>query len=330
MSDTAGAAADDVGQQTAEDAAAAVAANADDKGAGADAAQQAASGDDKGGQVSGVSTSKAAGDDKSATWRADIADEKARKFSDGFTSIEDLAKYGLSSRQKLGKALVIPGDDADEKEVAAYRKQMGVPESADGYKYALPNDLPEAVTEAITPDALKADLEMAHELGFSQAQVEKMMGFRVDQLVAASEALDTSLERAREQSVETLRKEWGDDFKVNSKLAVRAAEEFGGSEFVDFLAKTMVHGEQLANNPVIVKAFASIGRRMMEAKVHIAPGSDDRQSMDDRRDELTQKIHAARAAGDSTLAAKYDKERGALTEQIYGTGDIVGREGRGA
>ena len=111
---------------------------------------------------------------------------------------------------------------------------------------------------------------------------------------------------------------------------MRAAEEFGGSEFVDFLAKTMVHGEQLANNPVIVKAFASIGRRMMEAKVHIAPGSDERGSMDDRREELTQKIHAARDAGDSTLAAKYDRERGALTEQIYGTGDIVGREGRGA
>lgn len=331
MSDTAGAAADDAGQQAAADAAAAAAANADDKGDGADTGQQAANGDDKGSQAAdsdaGADTGKAA-DPDAADWRDGIADEKLAKFAKGYNSVEELVKSAHAQRQKLSKALVLPGEDASDDELREWRTKLGVPESADKYRIDIPEDLPDAVRNAITPEAMQSDLEMAHALGLSQDQTAGLMQYRIESLVDADAVYDASLKRAQEQADGELRREWGDDYKANRAVASRAAQEFGGDEFVDFLAKTVIGGEQLANHPKIMRFMASTGRKMLEASVHLGHGSEERQGLEERRDALTAQIHDARDAGDSQLAAKLDRERNKLTTDVYGTGDIVGAGNR--
>jgi hypothetical protein len=54
----------------------------------------------------------------------------------------------------------------------------------------------------------------------------------------------------------------------------------------------------------------------------------DREDLEDRRAELTRELHEAVANKDSRRAGRLDRERGDLTEELYGNGDIVGAGGR--
>ena len=55
---------------------------------------------------------------------------------------------------------------------------------------------------------------------------------------------------------------------------------------------------------------------------------NDREDLEDRRAELTRDLHEAVANKDSRRAGRLDRERGDLTEELYGNGDIVGAGGR--
>lgn len=54
----------------------------------------------------------------------------------------------------------------------------------------------------------------------------------------------------------------------------------------------------------------------------------DREDLEDRRAELTRELHEAVAQKDSYRAGRLDRERGDLTEELYGNGEIVGAGGR--
>lgn len=55
---------------------------------------------------------------------------------------------------------------------------------------------------------------------------------------------------------------------------------------------------------------------------------DDRETLEDQRAALTRELHEAVANKDSFRAERLDRERGELTEGLYGNGEIVGAGGR--
>lgn len=55
---------------------------------------------------------------------------------------------------------------------------------------------------------------------------------------------------------------------------------------------------------------------------------DERDGLEDRREELTRELHDAVANKDSYRAGRLDRERTELTEELYGNGVIVGADGR--
>ena len=63
-------------------------------------------------------------------WRDTIQDEGARKFADSFTTPGAGVEAAYKFRQQLSKAIVVPGEDADDGAKAEFRKKMGVPEEA--------------------------------------------------------------------------------------------------------------------------------------------------------------------------------------------------------
>ena len=57
-------------------------------------------------------------------------------------------------------------------------------------------------------------------------------------------------------------------------------------------------------------------------------GRDEREALEDRREELTRELHEAVANKESYRAERLDRERNELTEDLYGNGEIVGAAGR--
>ena len=92
--------------------------------------------------------------------------------------------------------------------------------------------------------------------------------------------------------------------------------------------ETIVDGAPLGHHPMIARLAATTGRRMMEAQVHMGHGDNERNTLKERRADLTKEMHEARDAGDNEKARRLDAERGKLTTELYGNGAIVGDQGR--
>lgn len=274
--------------------------------------------DAAGGDGEGAQPPAAASHPESA-WRDAVADPDLRRQLDRYNSIEDLVRHNLSMRQKLSLAVTPPGEGASEEDLTDFRTRMGVPERPEDYDYEVPRDLPEQVAEAITDEELSDTFAAAHELGLTQAQLTGLLDYRLDSLAGAERRLAGQLAAAREEAEASLRRDWGRDYDRNLNLSRRTLRDFGGDGLIEFLATARVHGEQLANHPEIVKWAASVGRGMTEGTLRLG-GDGGGQPPEERRAELTQAIHDARAAGNGARARELDTERRALTGQIYGDG----------
>lgn len=253
-------------------------------------------------------------------WRDAVGDVEVRRQLDRYGSIEDLARHNLSLRQKLSRAVTLPGGETGPEELADFRARMGVPDRPEGYEYEPPGNLPDILTEAADEAEMAEIFEVAHELGLSQAQLTGLLDWRFERLAGAGEQIEAKLARAREESERILRREWGRDYERNLNLSRRALRAFGGEGLAGFLTRARVDGAQLANHPEIVRWAASIGAALSEATLH-AGGEGGGRSAEERRAELTQAIHDARAAGDSARARELDAERRSLTGRIYGDRD---------
>lgn len=257
------------------------------------------------------------GPETGADWRDAVGDPGLRRQLDRYGSIEDLARHNLTLRRRLSRAITPPGEEAAPEEVAAFRARMGVPESADGYAYDPPADLPDEIAAAAGEDELAEIFDVAHGLGLSQAQLSGLLDWRYDRLGALGMEMQAQQAAAREKSERDLRREWGGDFERNLNLSRRACREFGGERFAAFLGRARVDGTQLANHPEIVRWAARVGQALTEGTLQMG-GEGGGASPEERRAELTRQIHDARAAGDSARARELDAERRDLTGRIYG------------
>jgi len=195
------------------------------------------------------------------SWRDLIEDEKLQKHSERFTSIDALVQANLESRQKLSKAVVPPGKDADEEDVAAYREALGVPKDVDGYEFPLPEGM-ERTDEMMDSEDHWSNIFIDNNIPKETAdvlinefrgEIEKMMGQKseADQHYTA-------------QSEADMRKEWAEDYDKNIIFASRASEALLGEDF-----ETMRHVEtaeqvytgQPGFDPDVCKVRKRYGRR---------------------------------------------------------------------
>src|SRR3546814_10894878 len=106
-----------------------------------------------------------------ADWRTEISEPGLRRVAEKFTSPAEVVKSYAALQSRLGRSVVKPGPDAAPEEIAAYRRQLGVPESAAGYEVRLPEDLPAPLRDDAAGAALQQDfLKAMHEGGAGRAE----------------------------------------------------------------------------------------------------------------------------------------------------------------
>ncbi|MDH5556772.1 MAG: hypothetical protein OEZ03_05435 [Alphaproteobacteria bacterium] len=250
-------------------------------------------------------------------WRDTVADPDLRRQLDRYNSVEDLTRHNLALRRRLSRAVTPPDGDADEEELAEFRTRMGVPENPADYEYDPPGDLPDYLADAGNEDEIAEMFEVSHALGLTQAQLSGLLDWRFEKLSEAGEQLGHQMTRAREEAEQGLRREWGRDYDRNLNLSRRALRDFGGEGLPEFLSRARVDGTQLGNHAEIVRWAANVGRALSEATLEFG-GEGGGMSSEDRRTQLTQEIHDARAAGDGARAKELDAERRTLTGRLYG------------
>jgi len=260
--------------------------------------------------------------DNGVDWRDAITDEALRKGADKFTNIEALMQSYAELEGRLGKSVLLLGEDASEDDISAYRKQLGVPEDADGYELTIPEGY--APTEADIAFRAWAG-EVFHDIGLPARQGKELSERWNVFAGEMQEAQNVAHVAAREKADDKLKRDWGADHARNVEFGRRAASKFGGEDLVDLLTHTMVDGVQLGNHPKFVQFSAKIGRLTEEGHSIMGLSDDQAKTTQDRIDEL----HELQGGDPNKYkSGSVQAELNSLYDKLHGTQPVVGAGGR--
>lgn len=155
--------------------------------------------------------------------------------------------------EKLSRSIVRPpAEGATPEEVAAYRKEIGIPDSSDKYDFSKIEGLP-AVDEKFATRLREA----CFSAELSQGQAEKVYG-EVNKIVSetVSEIAKQNAE-TRDAAVIRLKQEYGGNYPAVLDKAKAALAFFGSPELISKL-----NSNGLGNDFDLIKMLASIGDKI--------------------------------------------------------------------
>lgn len=237
-----------------------------------------------GGATDGTTAAKdgAAGTATAATtaaeksWRDELAgdDKDFRKRLERFAAPNDFAKSFRSLEQKLssGEYKKALAPDAKPEEVAAYRKEIGVPEKAEEYKVELPNGM--VLSDGDKP-VVELFKQFAHGKNMSPAALNETLAWYYEtQDALASQRLDAD-GAFKTKAEDELRAEWNTDFRANLNAANAVFDSMPAELAERIRLGRTADGTIIANDPMFLRWMASTGRELNPAATVIPGGAGD-------------------------------------------------------
>jgi hypothetical protein len=228
----------------------------------------------------------AAGDGKSsdgsiqatwpADWRVQIAggDEKLLKRAERYDSPKAIwnALVAAQNRISAGELRPVLPKDAKPEEIAAWRKEMGVPEKADGYDLKLPDGTVAGVDDKAT---MAGFLDVAHGLNLNSEQARTLLQWNKLDTARRREELMNSDAAFKQKSEDQLRADWGTEFRQNMNmidaLMASAPAEIGAQ----FMGARLADGRPLAADPVVLKWLNGLAREINPTATIVPAGGGD-------------------------------------------------------
>lgn len=211
-------------------------------------------------------------------WRVRIAGEDAKLlgYLGRFGSEKALAEAvkKQSDDLKAGKYLTPLPENPTDAEIAAFRKQNGVPDKAEGYLEKLPDGL---VVGEDDKAVVNVFLEKMHGLNaspaFTGAALEAYYGIVEEQAVTQAQAEADF----KDSNVELLRDEWGADYKRNIAITSNFMATLPADVSKAISGGRDDSGMPLANNAAVVKWLTGLA---LEANpiATVVPGAGANQA----------------------------------------------------
>lgn len=263
-------------------------------------------------------------------WRSGLSGDLLR-HAEKFATPQDAVKAHRKAQQQISRMVVVPGDGATPEELGRFRRQMGVPESADGYQVTLPDDLPEALRPGDQNDDMQQSfLEAMHRSGATQSQVQTALDWYYGMIRDAHGIHTTALTDYKEAQESDLRRAWGNGYEAKVATANRFVENFAGNDAEGLLGLELKDGGLLGAHPAFVRLAAQAGQGLVEHRPDLGGGTAaGAQGGEARLDALTRDIWTAQDQGDSDLVARLSAERDRVSQSLFGGRPVVGRDGRG-
>ncbi|MDX1742932.1 MAG: hypothetical protein R3186_04980, partial [Ruegeria sp.] len=222
-------------------------------------------------------------------WRTQITDdpkelkrlERVKTPADLYASYRELEKKLASGQTKM-----VLDENSSEEDIAAYREQNGIPESAEGYLENLPDGLIIGEEDKEMTDGF---LKTMHERNAPPELVGQALDWyqQVKEDAVADQAeKDKS---AKEATEDALRDEWGGEYRaninaVNNFLSKTSLGDDGGTLRDALISARMADGTPLVSNPNVVKWLQSMASADNPAHF-LAPGTAGMQ-LDSIEDEI--------------------------------------------
>ena len=220
-----------------------------------------------------------------------------------FKDVGSLAQSLIDTKRMVGGMVRIPGPDAgeadvkafkekllsadlgviptpdlsDPEEAAAYYLRMGRPEEASGYTQV----------EGMDPQRFESLSKLAHEAGISNKQFEQVAAAMVAEGTQANEAVIAE----RTQGVDALKSEWGEAFPEKYARAQRLAEATKGPEgLLEAMRSNAVDAATLRWLDGVAASLGGEGANLLDNLPQV--NSDTREELEQQRDELTRRLQS--------------------------------------
>lgn len=250
---------------------------------------------------------------KSGDYRTLLPEDlRNEKSFEAIKDVPSLAKQYLESQKYNVGAIRMPKEDAKPEEWDLFYAKLGRPAKPEDYGIAKPKDMPPGLVW--NDDLAKWFGSAAHKRGLSKTQV---LGFMQDWQSHVAEQVQAEQRQAGD-ALAKLQQELGDRFDGYVELGARAVQRHGGEALSNLLKQY-----HLEDHPVMIKAFASVGRDMMEHGLVVGDGSGGALTTKNLQEKINQiradKAHAFNNPKDPNHQKAVD-EINALYDQLYPKG----------
>ena len=162
--------------------------------------------------------------------------------------VENLARSYVNAQRLIGAdKIAVPVNPTDEDLDRIYDR-LGRPENPSEYGINVDGNV---ITEELAADYA----DIAHKLRLTPDQAKGVLDYYKSTVEQSGAASLEAAEVAKEQTVESLRSEWGRAFDQKVEAAAQVAQEFGNPDMFNI---TLADGSKLGDNAEFIKAFAKI------------------------------------------------------------------------
>ncbi len=261
--------------------------------------------------------------------RDHIQDTRLRNHAGQFTSVLDLVGKHFELRQSLSTAIQPLGKDATDEQVATYRERMGVPKTAEEYKFPGPPEGEEHTDEVKASHATWA--ERFHRLHVPVNTAAELVALvNEDGQAGLAKQIADDKAYADEQTAELKADMPGKEFELNKMHADRAATKLFGDALDEVRKIETKGGRFVLDNPIFFRMLAGIGREMSEGRLGTVMTEGDEAALDTEIENDEKAIEKAQAEGDYEKANKIYQQQQDKWRKKIGDVPIVGAEGRTA
>jgi len=191
-------------------------------------------------------------DNQSTDWRSSLSEElKADATLSNIKDVESAAKTLIHQQKMLGSRIPIP--KTDEEKVELYTK-LGRPEKASEYKI----EIPQTHQGYFKEDQVNEFRNVAHTIGLNNDQVNALINYQMKSVDNDINNEPSRLKVAKQESLNTLKQEWGLEYDQNLRSAQRALDVYGDDEI-----KELMNGEA-GNHPAVIRLFSRLGKEVTE------------------------------------------------------------------
>lgn len=206
-------------------------------------------------------------------WLAKVSkgDEKISKQLGRYQSPEALAEAHIALRKRMdsGEFKTALPKDAKPEELAAWRKDNGIPETPDKY------DLKDLKIDATDKPLVDGFVKRAHELNMAPEHVKATLEYRAQERARLADERATKDEDQRVKTLDTLNQEWGGSFRRNVNLVNGMLDRFPADVKDALKSARMPDGTAIFNDPSVLKGFVAMALEANPAGVIVPAGGGE-------------------------------------------------------
>jgi hypothetical protein len=175
-------------------------------------------------------------------------------IQDNKLNMGNVLKSYVHAQKQLGKdKVILPGEHASEEDMNNFWNKIGRPD-LEKYEVNMKNAEGEQDQEL-----LSGFKELAHKSGLLPKQAQSLMDWFQESSENIGKTIAEKDEAEYNTQLEGLKKEWGEGFDREVKMAQHALREFASEEEIAYLNET-----GLANDITLTKLFNKIGKGLSE------------------------------------------------------------------